>query len=136
MVIWRKQLTHWKSPWCWERLEAEREDGLRGWDGWMASLMQCTWTWANFGRWWGTERPGLLQSMGSQRVRHDWATEQQQQQAMEKVTMLSNGKGEYFKYILLNNWNIHIKIWILATALSYIKNNFRWNWDLNLKAKQ
>ena len=32
----------------------------------------------NFGRWWGTGRPGVLQSMGSQGVRHDWATEQQQ----------------------------------------------------------
>ena len=43
---------------------------------WMASLMQWTWTWANFGRWWGTGRPGMLQSLGSQRVRHDWETEQ------------------------------------------------------------
>ena len=30
-----------------------------------ALLMQWTWTWANSGRWWGTERPGVLQSMGS-----------------------------------------------------------------------
>ena len=62
--------------------------------------MYNTWTWANSKRWWGTERPGLLQSMGSQRVRHDWATEQQQPPPMEKVTMLSNGKGEYLKYIV------------------------------------
>ena len=41
--------THWKSPWCWERLRAEGEDGIRGWDGWMASLMQWTWTWVNLG---------------------------------------------------------------------------------------
>ena len=40
---------------------------------------QWTWIWANFRRWWGTGRPSVLQSMGSQRVRHDWATEQQQQ---------------------------------------------------------
>ena len=31
----------------------------------------------NFGRWWGTERPGVLQSMGSHRVGHNWVTEQQ-----------------------------------------------------------
>ena len=55
-----------------------REDGIRGSDGWMVSPMQWTWTWANFGRWWGTGRPGVLQSMGFQRVGHDWATEQQQ----------------------------------------------------------
>ena len=55
--------THWKRPWCWERLKAEEEESNRGWDGWMASLIQWTWTWANSGRWWGTGRPGVLQSM-------------------------------------------------------------------------
>ena len=169
-----KQLTHWKSPWSWERLRAEGEEGIRGWDGWMASPMQWTccccckslqscltlcdpidgshqappslgfsmqehwkrlpfpspmhesekwkwsrsvvsdpsrpyglqptrlllpwdfpgkstgvechcllqqWTWtcANSRRWCGTARPGMLQSMGSQRVGHDWETDQQQQ---------------------------------------------------------
>ena len=29
--------------------------------------------------WWRTGEPGVLQSTGSQRVRHDWATEQQWQ---------------------------------------------------------
>ena len=71
LVTWCKQPTHWKSPWCWKGLSAEVEEGVRGWDGWMASLMQWTWTWSNFGRWWGTGRPGTLQSVGSQRVRHN-----------------------------------------------------------------
>ena len=57
-----------KSPWCWERLRAEGEEGIRGWDGWMASTMQWTWTWANFSRWLGTDWPGMLQSRESQRV--------------------------------------------------------------------
>ena len=77
LVTWCEQLARWKSPWCWERLRAEGEEGIRGWDGWLASPIQWIWTWANFGSWWGTERPGMLQSMGSQRVRYDWATEQQ-----------------------------------------------------------
>ena len=76
LVIRRAQLTYWKRPWCWERLRAE-EEGIRGWEGCMASLMQWTWTWANFGRWWGTGKPGELQSMGSQRMGHTWAAEQQ-----------------------------------------------------------
>ena len=38
LVIWCEQMTHWKSLWCWERLRAE-EEGVRGWDDWMASLM-------------------------------------------------------------------------------------------------
>ena len=48
---------------------------IEGWDGWMASPTQWTWVWANFGRWWRTGKPGVLQYMGSQRVRHDWVTE-------------------------------------------------------------
>ena len=36
---------------------------------------QWTWVWVNSGSWWWTRRPGMLQSMGSKRVRHDWATE-------------------------------------------------------------
>ena len=45
------------------------------WDGWMASLTRWTWVWVNSGSWWWTGRPGVLRFMGSQRVRHDWATE-------------------------------------------------------------
>ena len=63
LVIWRTQTTHWKSPWYWERSRAE-EEGVRGWDGRMASPMQLTWTWANSGRWWGTGKPVMLQPMG------------------------------------------------------------------------
>ena len=46
--------------------------GMTWWDGWMTSLTQRTWVWAISGRWWRTRKPGMLQSMGSQRVRHDW----------------------------------------------------------------
>ena len=70
-----KELTHWKGPWCWERLKAGREGDDRWWDGWMASLTQWTWVWVNSGSGWWTRKPGILWSMGSQRVRHDWATE-------------------------------------------------------------
>ena len=62
-------------PWCWERLKAGGEGDDRGWDGWMASPTQWTWVWVHSGSWWWTGRPGMLQSMGSQRVGHDWATE-------------------------------------------------------------
>ena len=39
------------------------------------SLTRWTWIWVNSGSWWWTGRPGVLRFMGSQRVRHDWATE-------------------------------------------------------------
>ena len=76
-ATWCKQLTHWKRLWCWEKLMAEGEEGNRKWDGWMVSLIQWTWTWANSKRRWGTGKPDVLQSMELQRVAHDLATEQQ-----------------------------------------------------------
>ena len=74
LTTWWEELTHLKRPWCWERLKA-REGDDRGWDSWMASLTRWTWVWASPGRWWWTGKPGVLQSMGSQRVKHDWGTE-------------------------------------------------------------
>ena len=70
-LLWCEELTHWKSLWCWERLKAGGEGDDRGWDGWMASPTQWTWTWVNSRSWWWTGKPGVLQSMGSQRVRQD-----------------------------------------------------------------
>ena len=75
LATWCEELTHWKKPWFWERLKAGEEGANRGWDGWMASPIQWTWIWVNSGSWWWTGGPGMLQSMGSQKVGHDWATE-------------------------------------------------------------
>ena len=74
LATWCEELTHLKRPWCWERLKAGEGDD-KGWDGWIASLTQWTWVWGGSGSWWWTWKPGVLQSMGSQRVRHDQATE-------------------------------------------------------------
>ena len=70
-----EELTHWKRPWCWERLKAGGEGDDRGWDGWMASPTQRTWVWVSSGRWWRTGKPDMLQSMGSERIRHSWGTD-------------------------------------------------------------
>ena len=75
LATWCKELTHWKRPWCWERLKARREGYEEGWDGWMASPTQWTWVWSNSRSWWWTRRLGVLQSVGSQKARHDLATE-------------------------------------------------------------
>ena len=77
-ILWPpdvKGLTHWKRPWCWERLKAGGEGDDRGWDGWMASPTHWTWVWVNSGSRQWTGRPGMLQSMGLQRVGHNWVTE-------------------------------------------------------------
>ena len=79
-ILWPLDAKNWfigKDPdagkdWRWE------EKGMTGWDGWMASLTRWTWVWVSSGSWWWIGKPGMLQSMGSQRVRHDWATGQQQ----------------------------------------------------------
>ena len=75
LASWCKELIHWKRPWCWDRLKAGGEGENRGWDGWMALLTQWTRVWAiSRSRWW-TGKPGMLQSTGSPRVGHNWATE-------------------------------------------------------------
>ena len=72
---WYEELTHWKIPWCWERLKVGGERDNRRWEGWMASPIQWTWVWVNSGSWWWTVRPGVLWFKGSQRAGHDWVTE-------------------------------------------------------------
>ena len=79
LVTWCEKLTRWENPWYWERLKSG-EEGDRGWDGWMALSTQWTWVWANSKRQWTTGKPGVLQSMGLQRVRRDLVIEQQHTQ--------------------------------------------------------
>ena len=88
---------HWKD-WCWSwnsqqfghlmwrtdslgktlmpgKIEGGRRRGRQRWDDWMASPVQRTQVWARSRSSWWTGNPGVLQSMGMWRVRHDWATE-------------------------------------------------------------
>ena len=74
-ILWPPDVSHWKRPWCWERSKAGGEGNDRGWDGWMASPTQWTWVWASSGIWWWLGKAGVLQSVGLQRVKHNWATE-------------------------------------------------------------
>ena len=67
LATWCEVLTYWKRPWCWERLKVGGKGDDRGWDGWMASPAQWTWVWVNSRSWWWTGRPGVLQSMESQK---------------------------------------------------------------------
>ena len=65
-LMWRTD--SWERPYCWERLKAGGEGDNGGWDGWMPSRTQWAWVWVNSRSWRWTGRPGMLQSMGSQRV--------------------------------------------------------------------
>ena len=90
-ATWWEELTHLKRPWCWERLKVGAEGDDREWDGWMASLTWWTWVWGRSGSWWWTGKPGMLQSMGLQRVRH---TEQLSNNNYSK-TSYSLAKGHW-----------------------------------------
>ena len=77
-ILWPPDAKSWlirKDP--GKDWRQEEKGTTEEWDGWMASLTWWTWVWASSRRWWRTGNPGVLQSMGLQRVRHDWATEQQ-----------------------------------------------------------
>ena len=71
------------------KIEGREEGDNRGWDGWMASPTQWKWFWANSRRWWRTGKPCLPQSIRSQRVGHNWATEQQHNNLIQ-VNYLAN----------------------------------------------
>ena len=85
LATWLKN-SPWKRPWCWKWLKAREEGNDRGWDVWMASLTQWTGVWAN-SRWsWMTWKPGVLQSMWSQRVRHNWVIERRWHQPKKGIS--------------------------------------------------
>ena len=94
-----EELTHWKRPWCWERLKAGGEGENRGWDGWMASLTRWTWVWASSGHWWWTGRPGALQSMG-----------------LQSRTWLRNWTEQIYAMVIFDQWSLML---LLLTEGSY-----------------
>ena len=75
-ILWPPDAKNWltgKDPdsgkdWRQEE-KGMTEDEMVGWHH-----RQLTGVWVNSGSWWWTGKPGMLQSMGSQRVGHDWVT--------------------------------------------------------------
>ena len=109
-LMWRTD--YWKRSWCWERLEAGGERDDRIWDGWMASPTQWIWVWASSRSWWWTGKPGVLQSMGSQRAGHGWATELKILHQFLKYRMIVfslalrfvRKSGDYIFFFFLQFW--------------------------------
>ena len=86
----------------------DRRKGHRRWDSWMASLTQWMWVWASSGSWWWTGKPSVLQSMGSQRIRHDLETEQQ------KMCPLAQ--------ILYSTWNARYLVKLFVSTIPAISH--------------
>ena len=123
LATWYEKLTHLKRPWCWERLRAGGKGDDRGWDGWIASPTQWTWVWVNSRSWWWTGSPGVLQSMGSQRVRHDWATEL----ILNKGAMTIQCGKYSFQQVVLGRLNIHVQKYKVGHFPHTIHKKLIWN---------
>ena len=68
---WCEEPTHWKRPWCWERVRAGRRGVTE--DERLDGITDSTdMSWIDSGKEWRTGKPAVLQFMGLQRVRHDW----------------------------------------------------------------
>ena len=117
LATWCEELTHWKRPWCWERLKVGGEGDDRGWDGWMESLTQWTWVWASSRSWWWTGKPGMLQSMGPQsRTR------------LSNWTELNPCRHLYFNCALWVS-NVPGRFWRIKLSWCSLTN--LWFWPLN-----
>ena len=75
-LMWRADSLEKTLSWeSWGQVEkGTTEDETVGWHH---PSTQWTWVWANSRRCWMTVKPGMLQSMGLQRVLPDWASKQQ-----------------------------------------------------------
>ena len=104
VVQWCSQMTHWKSPLCWERLRAEGEEDVRGWDAWW----HCPCNEHELGQTSGDDEGegGLLCcSPWGCRVRHDWETKQWQQQ--QNIHTM-----EYYSTIKRNDIRSFVETWM------------------------
>ena len=114
-------MTHWKIPWCWERLRVGGEGG-DGLDGWMASMIQWTWVWANSWRQWRTGMPGVLQSMGLQKSQtqlSDWTTTVW---LRELYSVLCGDREGICVYLWLSHFDVQQKQYNFVKQLHANKN--------------
>ena len=110
LATWCEELTFWERPWCWESLKAGGEGDNRGWDGWLASPTYWTWVWINSRSWWWTGWPGILQSMGSQKVGHDWVTELNWTDWLFEYLLSSNLLSIFFSIRLSAFWQWFVMV--------------------------
>ena len=112
LATWCEELTHLKRPWCWERLKAgggDNEWSLKG------SLTPWTWVWVSSRSWCWTGKPGVLQSMGSQWVRHNRATEL----SRTETCRCEDGIHFYpFVCIFLRRWNSSVLVGLVDLSLA------------------
>ena len=136
--MWRTDLL--EKPWCWEKLRAGGEGDDRGWDSWMASLTGWTWVWASCGSWWWIGKPGVLQFMGWQRVRHDWVTELNWTFFLASSLFVLYEFGYPHFLLVAIHLEYHLSllhfesIFVFRTEMSLLENVGRWVLFFNLSS--
>ena len=99
--------THWKSPWCWERLREGREGGNKGWDGWMTWPTPWTWVWANSGVSEGQGRQACCSPCGHE----DWDMTEWLNNNNNTVYRLAGSLSRRVAFELNNKRDSHGKFW-------------------------
>ena len=130
-------VTHWERPWYWERLRARGDGSKGGGDGWMASLTQWTWVWANSGRWWRTRNLACCSPWGwkSGTWLSDWTTTKYRYLLRRINSLHSHNQKESllpFWWISVQFFSVHFKkiemrlhkMWILPFLLKIILRLF------------
>ena len=112
-----EELTHWERPWWWERLKVGGEEYRREWDGWMASPTLWTWVLASSGSWWRTGKPGVLQSVESQRVGHNWTELTANLQCCDSFRWTAKGLSHTYTCI----HSPSNSLWIVVQLLSCVR---------------
>ena len=114
-ILWPPDVKNWltEKTVMLGKIEGKRRRGWQRMSGWMASLTQWTWVWANSGSWWWTGKPGVLQSMGykvsdtTERTELNW-TELNECSAGEFIWKLNF----LLCYIYLTMFHIYDLIWM------------------------
>ena len=127
------------------KIEGRRRRGLQriiSSSGWMASPTQRTWVWVNSRSWWGTWRPGMLQFMGSQSVRHNWVNELNTEyggiaHTYHSIFKVRERKKVPFKYISVLKFNKQIPlVWFGFNILTRLFNSLCSDMKIEKKKKK
>ena len=130
------------------KIKGQKRWDDRRWDGWVASASLWIWVWANPGRQWRTGKPSVLQSVGSQRVRYDWAIELQWDRGKKILCaenykpLMKQIKGDINQWRKIScSWIESINIVKMTTVPKQSTNlmqsllNYQWHFSHNQKKK-
>ena len=137
LTIWHKELTPCKRPWCWERLKAGGEGDDREWEDGITDLMDMSLSKLMLS-WWWTVKPGVLQSMGLQRVGHNWATALNWTESKNQTKDFNTCVSSFKANIYFNNTKCIINNEFSCIPMNYVRCTIlkKQNWSLENRSTQ